>query len=265
MVPSKRRHGNLTGLAVEKVPQDFFAAGEIRISRRFMPLETAGAASSGVPLPAARRESWPMVASMLVEWLLVAPIAEAVILVFAFAFGAGVGSFLNVVVYRLPRGESLVFGGSHCPTCRSAIRSCDNVPVVGWLRLGGHCRDCRGPISCRYPLVEAIAGLVVTAIVAIDLLARTPGGRPGVDGLLFGESWTMVAVCLFHCWLALTWLAWALLAWDGHSLPLLWVGPTVLAALVVPACLPEVGWIPGLVSAGLPLVLLGIVRSVRRP
>ena len=199
------------------------------------------------------------------EWLLVAPIAEAVILVFAFAFGAGVGSFLNVVVYRLPRGESLVFGGSHCPTCWSAIRSVDNVPVVGWLRLRGRCRDCRGPISCRYPLVEAIAGLVVTAIVAIDLLGRTPGGRPGVDGLLFGESWSKLAVCLIHSWLALTWLAWVLLAWDGQRTPLLWAGLTVMVAVVLPAWLPEVGWIPGLFSAGLPLVLWGIVRFVWRP
>lgn len=206
-----------------------------------------------------------MVASMPAEWILVVPIAEAVILAFAFVFGAGIGSFLNVVAYRLPRGESLVFGGSHCPTCRSAVRSSDNVPVVGWLRLGGRCRDCRGPISCRYPIVEAIAGLVVAAIVANDLLSRTPGGRPGVDGLLFGESWSMLAASLIHSWLALTWLAWALLAWDGRSIPLLWAGLTALVSLVAPACLPEVGWIPGLISAGLPLVLSGIVRAVCRP
>ena len=199
------------------------------------------------------------------EWLLVAPIAEAVILAFAFAFGAGVGSFLNVVVYRLPRGESLVFGGSHCPMCWSAIRSVDNVPVVGWLRLRGRCRDCRGPISCRYPLVEAIAGVVVTAVVGVDLLGRTPGGRPGVDGVLFGESWSNLAACLIHSWLALTWLAWGLLAWDGRRIPLLWGGLTVIAAVLLPAWLPEVGWIPGLISAGLPLVLSGIVRSVCRP
>lgn len=69
--------------------------------------------------------------------------------------GACVGSFLNVVVYRLPRGESLVSPGSRCPDCGDPIRARDNVPVVGWLALRGRCRDCAAPISARYPLVEA--------------------------------------------------------------------------------------------------------------
>lgn len=201
----------------------------------------------------------------LTDFLVVAPIAEAVILAFAFAFGAGVGSFLNVVAYRLPRRESLVFGGSHCPHCGAAIRSRDNVPVIGWLVLGGRCRDCGGPISKRYPLVEAAAGVAVTAVVALDLLGRTPLGRPGVDGLLYGESWPVVAACVFHCWLALTWLAWALLAWDGSRIPTHWVVPTVLAALILPAWLPAVGWLPGLVTVLLPLLLLGLAGGLRRP
>jgi leader peptidase (prepilin peptidase)/N-methyltransferase len=74
--------------------------------------------------------------------------------------GLVVGSFLNVVIYRLPLGESLVHPGSHCPRCGMAVRWYDNVPVVGWLTLRGKCRDCHEPISFRYPLVEAITGVM---------------------------------------------------------------------------------------------------------
>ena len=69
--------------------------------------------------------------------------------------GLAIGSFLNVVVHRVPRGESVVSPPSSCPTCSNAIRPRDNVPVAGWLLLKGKCRDCRTPISPRYPMVEA--------------------------------------------------------------------------------------------------------------
>ncbi len=69
--------------------------------------------------------------------------------------GLLIGSFLNVVVHRVPRGESVVSPPSACPACGNAIRPRDNVPVVGWLLLRGRCRDCDAPISPRYPVVEA--------------------------------------------------------------------------------------------------------------
>jgi leader peptidase (prepilin peptidase)/N-methyltransferase len=74
--------------------------------------------------------------------------------------GLVVGSFLNVVIYRVPRDESIVTPRSSCPACGASIRERDNIPVVSWLVLHGRCRDCRAPISARYPLVElACAGL----------------------------------------------------------------------------------------------------------
>lgn len=76
-------------------------------------------------------------------------------LALAAAFGAVVGSFLNVVIHRLPRGESIVSPGSRCPACGRAIRPWHNVPVLAWLALRGRCRDCGARISVRYPLVEA--------------------------------------------------------------------------------------------------------------
>jgi leader peptidase (prepilin peptidase) / N-methyltransferase len=76
----------------------------------------------------------------------------------ALMLGLAVGSFLNVVIYRLPRHESLVRPGSHCPSCMTPIRAYDNIPIVSWLILRGKCRTCRSPISARYLLVEAITG-----------------------------------------------------------------------------------------------------------
>jgi leader peptidase (prepilin peptidase)/N-methyltransferase len=79
---------------------------------------------------------------------------------FAGVLGAIVGSFLNVVAYRLPRRESLITPSSHCPKCGVPVRPYDNIPVLSWLLLRGRCRDCRAPISARYPLVEAGAALL---------------------------------------------------------------------------------------------------------
>jgi leader peptidase (prepilin peptidase)/N-methyltransferase len=88
------------------------------------------------------------------------------VVVLVAALGLAVGSFLNVVVWRVPRGESVVRPGSACPGCGGAIRPRDNVPVLGWLLLRGRCRDCGMSISRRYPLVEAAtAGLFVVMLL----------------------------------------------------------------------------------------------------
>jgi leader peptidase (prepilin peptidase)/N-methyltransferase len=81
------------------------------------------------------------------------------------AFGATIGSFLNVVAYRLPRAESLVRPGSRCPGCGTAIKVYDNVPVLGWLLLRGRCRSCRTAISPRYPIIEALTGALAVGVV----------------------------------------------------------------------------------------------------
>jgi leader peptidase (prepilin peptidase) / N-methyltransferase len=85
--------------------------------------------------------------------------------VLAVVLGLLFGSFLNVVIYRLPRGESLSHPGSHCPGCGKPIRVYDNIPVLGWLMLRGRARCCKIRISVRYPLVEALGGLLAWAIV----------------------------------------------------------------------------------------------------
>lgn len=84
--------------------------------------------------------------------------------VFVFVLGTVIGSFLNVVVWRLPRGESLSHPGSHCPKCGHAIPPWENIPIVSWLALRARCSQCRLPISVRYPLVELANGLLFLAL-----------------------------------------------------------------------------------------------------
>jgi leader peptidase (prepilin peptidase)/N-methyltransferase len=93
---------------------------------------------------------------------------------FAGVMGAIFGSFLNVVVYRLPRHESLLLPASHCPTCGTPVKPYDNIPILSWLLLRGHCRSCASSISPRYPFVEALtaalcAGAVLTHHTAAGL------------------------------------------------------------------------------------------------
>ncbi len=84
--------------------------------------------------------------------------------IFALLFGAVVGSFLNVVIARLPKGESIVWPGSHCPKCGHKIRWYDNLPVVSYLWLRAKCRDCGQPISPRYPMIELLGALLALAL-----------------------------------------------------------------------------------------------------
>jgi leader peptidase (prepilin peptidase)/N-methyltransferase len=86
-------------------------------------------------------------------------IPEWLIVVFALLFGACIGSFLNVCIYRLPRGESLVWPGSRCTSCGRALSWFDNLPILSWAVLSGRCRTCRAPVSAMYPIVEAITAL----------------------------------------------------------------------------------------------------------
>ena len=90
----------------------------------------------------------------------------ALAIVLAAVGGLLVGSFLNVVAYRLPRGESLVRPRSRCPQCETQLRAIDNIPLVSWLALRGRCHHCGAPISARYPLVELATGALYAAVVA---------------------------------------------------------------------------------------------------
>jgi len=97
-----------------------------------------------------------------------------------FIFGSLIGSFLNVCIYRIPRGLSIVWPSSRCPSCSTPIRPWDNVPILSFLLLGGKCRNCRAKISFRYPLVEAL-----NAFIYVFLIWR------------FGTNWYFPVYALF--------------------------------------------------------------------
>ena len=111
------------------------------------------------------------------------------LLVAAGVLGAVVGSFLNVVAWRLPRGESLVRPASRCPQCETPIRPWHNVPVVAWLALRGRCASCAAPIPARYPLVEA-----ATAALYVAVVAATGADRDAVLGLLLVSALVPIAL-----------------------------------------------------------------------
>src|SRR6266568_783739 len=101
-----------------------------------------------------------------------------VLIAFTALLGLAIGSFLNVVIYRVPRGESLVKPSSHCPACGRPIRNRHNIPLFGWFILRGRCADCHAPISVRYPLVELVTAVLFIAVTArlstLDLLPALP-------------------------------------------------------------------------------------------
>lgn len=140
-------------------------------------------------------------------------------LVFIFAFGCCVGSFLNVVIYRLPRDKSLIMPPSSCPACGQRIQFYDNIPLVSWLVLGRKCRDCRAPISPRYFVIELLTGMV---FVGLFWLYFRTGLRAGMGAFLTG-GWL---IYLLH----LTLLA-AFIAASAIDLEL-WVIPISICWLV---------------------------------
>ncbi|OII33880.1 peptidase A24 [Curtobacterium sp. MMLR14_010] len=147
----------------------------------------------------------------------------AVVLVgLAGVFGLLIGSFLNVVVYRVPAGLSVVRPASACPSCGHEIRGVDNIPVVSWLVLRAACRDCGSRISARYPLVEAATG-VLFAVVAAVVIARTGAGSVAT------VSVSLVAMLYL---MAIT-VALALIDLDTHRLPDAIVLPAYVVLLVL--------------------------------
>ncbi|HZZ41732.1 MAG TPA: prepilin peptidase [Tepidisphaeraceae bacterium] len=116
-------------------------------------------------------------------------------LIFFFALGASVGSFLNVVVWRLPRGESLSKPPSHCPKCNTPLAWYDNIPVFGWLALRGKCRYCREPISARYPIVEAAGGVLFALYYFLFFIEQI--GPCSSRPLMLAWDWPIFGLYLF--------------------------------------------------------------------
>lgn len=126
---------------------------------------------------------------------------EVVFLVTAALLGACIGSFINVVVYRLPAGLSLIYPPSRCPHCHTRLKAKDNIPIFGWLWLRGKCRYCGAPIAWRYPAVESLTALLFAVLV----------WRFAPESSLF----PLIMLCGLVSWL----LALALIDLDTETLP----------------------------------------------
>ncbi len=157
--------------------------------------------------------------------------------------GLLVGSFLNVVIYRLPRGESVTRPRSRCPGCAVPVRARDNVPVLSWLVLRGRCRECSAPISRRYPLVEvATAALFVAVVLAASSAA--------------GVALGLLTVCVL--------VPAALIDLDHRIIPNRLLLPGAVAAVVVGTLL-DPGGEPGRLIAGAAAGGFLLVAALARP
>jgi leader peptidase (prepilin peptidase)/N-methyltransferase len=170
----------------------------------------------------------------------------------ALLLGLFFGSFLNVVIYRWPRGESVVYPGSRCPGCGASVRAYDNVPVLSWLVLRGRARCCGARISPRYPAVEFLGGMLGWAIlerVVLELPSETPW-------------WLVLAVFAVHLALGLGLLAAAAIDLSHMYLPdEITLGGTVLGILSV-ALRPDISWQASLFGAAFGFLLIWLPFDV---
>lgn len=166
-------------------------------------------------------------------------LSAGLIALVVFALGASIGSFLNVVVYRLPAGLSLLHPPSRCPQCLRSLKPYDNVPVIGWIKLRGRCRYCQTSISGRYPIVEGMTGLVFVLIV-----------------WWFPMPLMALGYCVLFSWL----LALSLIDLDTLTLPLSLMRSGLIVGLLFQALL---GWVGQHTLMGIvEQIFLGIVGAV---
>ncbi len=130
---------------------------------------------------------------------------EFLFLAWFFYLGASIGSFLNVVAWRVPEGRTIVFGGSKCPFCDSRLSFIDNTPVLGWIVLQGRCRTCRLPIAPRYLMIEIAVGgvfmwLALWQLVrgGINLPSWNGVGRTGLVNIVLDPPWPLIGIYLVH-------------------------------------------------------------------
>jgi len=140
---------------------------------------------------------------------------EILLLVWLGFLGGCLGSFLNVVVYRLPKGESLVHPGSRCPGCGHAIRAYHNIPVLGWIMLRGRCHDCGTKIAGRYPLVEATVAAMFVVLALTGPLANGQAAMPGEDSGMWGLNIEWIVYAYYAATFCVL-LALSLIAWDAE-------------------------------------------------
>jgi uncharacterized protein (TIGR00730 family) len=179
------------------------------------------------------------------------PWANGLIALWLWCFGANVGSFMNVVIFRVPEGLSVVHPGSRCPKCLNHIRWYDNIPVISWLILRAKCRYCSLPISSRYPTIEAVVAAVFLVVAAVGPPTRG-NNLPYVTeydwGAMDAALWLIYA---YHMLLVTTLICAAMIRYDGHLTPRRLYIPALAIGLIAPII-----WALPLVKARFPYAWL---------
>lgn len=165
-----------------------------------------------------------------------------------FVLGSCIGSFLNVVIYRMPAGRALSHPGSHCPVCETELTAGDNIPILGWVSLRGRCRYCQVLIPSRYPWIEFTVGLlfltvfvVETSTGAANLPLRMPvtifGGA--MNAIFLQGHWDLLGYFLVHTFYLTITLAICMIGLDGHTTPWKLVRLGLSVALLAGVLWPE--------------------------
>jgi len=154
------------------------------------------------------------------------PVLFWLVVAFVGAFGLVIGSFLNVVIYRVPAGRSVVSPPSACPSCGKPVRWFDNIPLVSWLVLRGRCRDCSAPISVRYPLIELATGTLF-ALLAVRFL----GGASAESN--DAQLIALAIVLLAFLYLGAVGIALVAIDLETHRLPNVLVMPSYIVGIVL--------------------------------
>jgi leader peptidase (prepilin peptidase) / N-methyltransferase len=149
-----------------------------------------------------------------------------------FVLGTVVGSFLNVCIYRLPWQKSVIWPGSRCPRCWAAIASFDNIPVISWLALRGECRQCGVSISARYPLVEALVGLLFLGVYLVDVVHGT--------SLIYAPPFGAFAQMAYHQVLLALLVVAAFIDFELYVIPDEVTVPGMVVGLVAGALVPGI-------------------------
>ncbi len=183
--------------------------------------------------------------------------------------GACIGSFLNVVAYRMPLGMSVIWKPSHCPKCSHAIRARDNVPVFGWIWLRGRCRDCGEPISPRYAVVEFLVGAAFFALAYSELFS---GGQNLPDGPIsqhvgamdnvWSPYWPLIGIYAYHCLLLSLLGCMALVDLDRQKVPSKLIGFGLVAGIGLAAWFPYLHPAAALIFGNAPISLSGGIGAL---
>ena len=136
------------------------------------------------------------------------------------SFGANVGSFMNVVIFRVPAGMSVAYPGSKCPKCLKHIAWCDNIPVISWLCLRAKCRYCALPISSRYPTIEAIVAIVFLVLAFVQPVTRGANLPKFGDFFYYATDLSMWVMYGYHTLLLCVLICATMIRYDRQRTPM---------------------------------------------